>query len=385
VGVLSAVAEVFAGTPDFVCHYHFLRDLGKDLFGEEYDTIRKRLKKHGITTRLRDHAARWKRIVEKNSTLFDTFHSSVEKETLSGITDLERIPAVMAYTLVFWALEGKQEGDGYGFPFDRPHLGFAQRLSAVHARLKQMADVSLREQWRDNTPFHKLYQELDPVVSDAALRRAIKTIQPKIAVFDQLREAMRIAPQSGTQGLNGPESGEDIRTIEQRVKRFRQAFPADPSDHPDPGYRNMLVQIDKYWEKLFADPIVVDSPNGPITIHPARTNNILEQFFRELKRGYRKKTGNHTMDKAFQAMLADTPLVKNLENEQYVKILLSGRQSLEELFADMDASTVRQELQNAQANPDKIPPPIKNVVAIDDLPQMLVGMFLRAAQRRKSN
>jgi hypothetical protein len=39
-------------------------------------------------------------------------------------------------------------------------------------------------------------------------------------------------------------------------------------------------------------------------------------------------------------MLADTPLVKNLENEEYVKIILNGRASLAELFSEIDANVI---------------------------------------------
>jgi hypothetical protein len=35
-GILAAVATVFKRVPDFICHFHFLRDIGKDLFEEEY-------------------------------------------------------------------------------------------------------------------------------------------------------------------------------------------------------------------------------------------------------------------------------------------------------------------------------------------------------------
>jgi hypothetical protein len=31
VGILAAIKEVFPGVPDFICHFHFLRDVGKDL------------------------------------------------------------------------------------------------------------------------------------------------------------------------------------------------------------------------------------------------------------------------------------------------------------------------------------------------------------------
>jgi hypothetical protein len=38
-GILAAVAAVFKDVPDFICHFHFLRDIGKDLFEEQYVTI----------------------------------------------------------------------------------------------------------------------------------------------------------------------------------------------------------------------------------------------------------------------------------------------------------------------------------------------------------
>jgi hypothetical protein len=78
----------------------------------------------------------------------------------------------------------------------------------------------------------------------------------------------------------------------------------------DPLFGKMAKQIDKYGEKLFADPIVVKTPNGTIIIYLQRTNNILEQFFRSIRRGERRKTGNDSMCRTLQTMLADTPLVK---------------------------------------------------------------------------
>ena len=52
-GILSAIADVFPGKPDFICHFHFLRDIGKDLMEDEYKKIRNRLKKYKIRGSLR--------------------------------------------------------------------------------------------------------------------------------------------------------------------------------------------------------------------------------------------------------------------------------------------------------------------------------------------
>jgi len=43
-GILSAIGQVFPGKPDFICHFHFLRDIGKDLMEDDYKKIRDRLK-----------------------------------------------------------------------------------------------------------------------------------------------------------------------------------------------------------------------------------------------------------------------------------------------------------------------------------------------------
>jgi hypothetical protein len=54
----------------------------------------------------------------------------------------------------------------------------------------------------------------------------------------------------------------------------------------------MIAQLDKYWVKLFTDPLVVVNPEGVRYIQPQRTNNILERFFRGEKQRGRKKSGS---------------------------------------------------------------------------------------------
>jgi transposase len=51
-GILSAVQTVFPNNPAFICHFHFLRDIGNDLLDRDYQAIRKRLRKHGISSKL---------------------------------------------------------------------------------------------------------------------------------------------------------------------------------------------------------------------------------------------------------------------------------------------------------------------------------------------
>ncbi len=127
---------------------------------------------------------------------------------------------------------------------------------------------------------------------------------------------------NGHCGLNDKRDASDIRTIEKAVEQFCRWVSADERMSKQEEYKKMIAQIKKYWEKLFSDPLVVETPTGKLTIQPQRTNNILERLFRDLKRRYRKKSGMNGLSKTLKAMLSDTPLVKNLENPDYLKIIL---------------------------------------------------------------
>ena len=376
-GILSAVRKVFPGRPDFICHYHFLRDIGKDLLEQDYDTIRKRLRKHGITNKLRRHARKLKELIDDHPELIDDFRSRVEHQTACD-SSIEVVPAISAYGLILWTLDGRNQGNGYGFPFDRPHVVFAERLRSIYLQLQEIKMVRLRGQWRDNRPLYKLSNALEAVFSDKKLQQTLTQMEPKAQTFDELREAMRIAPKAGSQGLNcdGMDSG--LGTIERDVRHFRQRLADNPKCAATQDYQKMIEQIDKYWEKLFADPIQVDTPDGKVAIRPQRTNNIVERFFRDFKTGYRRKSGHNGMSKTFQAMLADTPLVRNLQNESYMKILLDGKPTLEARFAQVDPQAVRKELSDSQESLEKIPATIKKIISKPEFPQIIADIFRNA-------
>ena len=131
--------------------------------------------------------------------------------------------------------------------------------------------------------------------------------------------------------------------------------------------------------KTFADPVTVQTASGTIQIQPQRTNNIFEQFFRDLKRGDRRKTGNQSCARTLRTTLAETPLVKNLQNPDYMKILLKEKTSLAEVFAEIEIKTLREEFQKAQLSPEKLPPKIKRLIVMPNYPEKIVRMVAKAA------
>ena len=383
-GIISAVAEVFPGVRDFICHFHFLRDIGKDVLEPAYNELRKRLRSHSTSARLHALAreTRQQHLDKSNGTA----PTPLAKAILAGepLEDSSLLPLASTYVLALWVLQGKHSGDGYGFPFDRPLLSFAQRLLDLDRRLPEFMDILPSNSQHDHQTLCKLAREIRGAANDPELRHAVEQLHWRAQVFDSLRKAMRIAPPGGSNGLNDDGTTEAISSIRQGVEKFRRKLDEDGKLSSDLLFRKMANQIDKYGDKLFADPIEMDTPNGTVTIYPQRTNNILEQFFRGLRREHRRKTGNNSMCRTLQTMLADTPLIKNLDNPDYMKILLDGKASLEELFAEL-ATMPLANTTDLQTDTDRILPGFRVLVNLPTLPDQMVRLFTRQSQLAKSN
>jgi len=371
-GILSAVAEVFPNAPDFICHFHFLRDVGKDLMLQDYQTINDRLRVSGVRSELRKKGAYLEKKFGRDSQGVRDFSASLASGSLTS-DHLEQIPAVATCALIHWAFEAPRVSKGYGFPFDRPHFEFYLRLKEIHRVLENIMDIRLRKVLKDNRPFANAWRLIGEVLSDKKLKSAVNDLERKSIVFDELRAAMRIAPPDGENGLNDDADEADMKTIEKGVKTFRKKL--EKREDRQTCCKKMAEQIDKYWDKLFADPITVDTPDGPLVITPQRTNNILERFFRGRKRSYRKKSGTSSLSKTLKSLLADTPLVSNLYDQGYREIILDGCGSLEERFSGIDAKLVREEMKQAKKNQDKISPEVKKIISRPDLPQEVSTLF----------
>jgi hypothetical protein len=357
-GILSAVKAVFPGIPDFICHFHFLRDIGKDLFDKEYAIIRKRLKKHKIRSLLRQRAKALEKAIGDDPQAFYRLAVSIDG---GAPPVMEKRAPLAAYAMIHWTFD-RSELEGYGFPFDCPHLVFYRKLTVLH----DMVNTQIVA----NKAFSRLWRPLARVVEDQQLQRAASQMVKKVKVFNKLRRALSITVPQSNKGLNDNGQQTTLKSIEKKVQKFRQEVLSEKAHRKD-DYQDMLKQMDKYWDKLFADPIVVDTPNGQLTIVPQRTNNILERFFRDFKRSNRKKSGTVSLNRTLRSILTDTPLVKNLDNPEYLEIILDGCNTLEERFEKIDSGMVLERLAAENKNNQRISPEVKKIIRRPDLPERL--------------
>jgi len=131
-GILAGVAAGFPGVADYICHFHFLRDIGKDLLEKEYNDLRNGLKKHRFRVLLRQKLKAVGQKSEGNTVKM----GSLLDEGGSGAPLAEWVPMELCRTLIHWILDYPSQLAGYGFPFDRPHQALHQRLE-IACRLLQ--------------------------------------------------------------------------------------------------------------------------------------------------------------------------------------------------------------------------------------------------------
>jgi len=359
-GILLAVGEVFPGKPDFICHFHFLRDIGKDLFEEPYQRIRTRIQKLNLRTLLRQKAKALEKAMGANGKAVQALKAGLNKGE-GEISYFYQMPDLIVFAMIHWAFDTSGQVKGYGFPFDLPHLIFYQRLRRIYSFIEQIRHTPLHGN-KSYRPLFRLFRLISRVMEDPTLSKSVAQMEERVEVFEKLRKALRIALPEGKKGLNDDGEDTDIKTIKEKVEAFREQLRTDSHFSGKDPYGKMIRQIDAYWEKLFADPIAVDTPNGRVFLQPQRTNNTLERFFRDFKRRNRKKSGTVSLTKTLKTILSDTPLVKNLDNEEYLGIILDGCDTLEQRFAKIDSAMVVEEFKKAKKKSERLHPELKKII-----------------------
>lgn len=89
------------------------------------------------------------------------------------------------------------------FPFDRSHFIFYKRLKAARSIVENFSAKKKKDRY-----IIRLNRVLGRTISDNNPKTIVSRMEEKVQIFDQLRDAMRIAVSDGKKGLN--DDGENI-------------------------------------------------------------------------------------------------------------------------------------------------------------------------------
>ena len=347
---LAAFKEVFPGVPLLICHFHFLRSIGKDFLEYENTRLQGILKQYDVTKRLRALLKKHQESIDASQCLL-SYLQDKEKYQSSFHT----FPVVVqAYCIIQWILSYEQELHGYGMPFDRSDFTFLQRM--------QKAYDCLQEYPQDSRELSELKSFLATLLEDPHFKQQMHAMAHKVEDFDRLRAIMRIAPTFGVKGLNDDGEECDMTVMEAELKAFIES--PDIKDNHERDYRKMVSQINKYWKMLFAKPVEARLPNGDIvSVYPQRTSNLMERMFREFQRSEYKRTGMGTLGRTVRAMIGETPMMKNIESPEYMNLILNGESTLAARFAQLDSKRVQDRVvREGSWNNGKLPPGLKKIL-----------------------
>lgn len=346
---LAAFKEVFPDVLLLICHFHFLRAIGKDFLEHETIKLQHILKQYDVNQRLKGLLKKCKEKIDANSIL----SHYLEYDEKGYRSSFQEFPGVVqAYCKIQWILAYGQELNGYGAPFDRSEFVYLERMRKTYESLK---DHSF-----DVEELSELKFFLASILEDSDLKEYMKAIKKKIEDFDRLRFIMKIAPTYGGKGLNDDGEECDMTLMEEMLKAFIDSDVI--KNNSDKAYKKLRNQFLKYWKMLFAKPLAANLPNGEIVqMYPQRTTNLMERLFREFQRCEYKRTGMGTLGRTARAMVAETPTMKNLDCPEFMNIILNGQLTLAARFAQLDIKNVRKEMAKIEGK-EKLPKGLKKII-----------------------
>ena len=381
-GIKAAVKEVFGNISHHICHFHFLSAVGKYLLQNEDDCLRQALSKAGISGDLKALRRKMKANLAGLS----------DKDMQAYLTQPEQLgktrqaTEILAYYLILWILDHSADGNGYGFPFDQRYLSFYERLVASHTWIKEVTTYYPAKTDND-VILWKLYHLIDHLVNDAALKSTVATYKTKLEVFSDLRRALAIAPEPANNGLTQMStisSTQELKKIRSAVIKFmarlKQKIAATPYPKIRGSFNNVKERVEKYWHQLFADPLVVTIDGKEKYLFVQRTNNIMEKHFRQLNYSYRRIHGNCSVRRNLENIPEQLPLVENLKNPSYMKLVFEDESKMAQRFSKIDVKIIRQMAAEHHSKKQVLcSRKIKNIIRKPDFKNSLMTAFARVA------
>jgi len=332
-GMKLAVSEVFTNKPDKICHYHFSRDIGKDILSEQYDFIRKFLIDNKIRTTVRRLADDL--VTQINLGGYDV-NITLDSIINCKLSELRNNKPVYVYAIVSWILHYYKEGDGLGFPFDLPYVSLYERCCKARKIAERLILLlaELKMVYKPLVDLKKILMYVD--------NQEIKLVHEKMGygrkLFTRLRGILRIDSEIvPLSSVLETESDEVVYEMEQELETFKNELYKNLANNKSQVREKKIIidHLERYKNNLFLTNFRVD-PNDPSKdIIMERTNNIEEQQFRKFKRNQRRIHGNRDVGHDLNFYGSYLPIVWNLNHDEYIKNVYGSTENIPVVFSQV--------------------------------------------------
>ncbi len=299
--IRDAASEIFPGTPQLICHYHFVSNLGKLIFKEEYETFRKKL----ISTKILAH------LVSLKQNIFELVSFK------NQLMEAECKWVALAIEYLLWPREQPS-----GFPFVLPYYEIMNRMLEIKVLLKKIIDWNAEQNLGVNAVL-ELYEYIEkPIQIDE-----IKTHYFQLGIiwnwFEDVRKILEVSRHLKDEGQkNEPKSAVELKNSMQKlIVKIKKETDAKGKQIIEIS-KIIIGECKEHWEELTGE--IKDKKGNDVRV--VRHNGIVENNHRWSRMHVRRRTGRSRTTNDMAKYGALTAVLSNLENETYVKKVLGDIQ-----------------------------------------------------------
>ena len=308
--IKKAVTAVFKNVPHRLCHFHFLKDIGKDMLQDLHQPLKYSVK---------DLEKKLKELRNK---------LAIEQPQISDKPSKKQKRLCDHYSWLISIIDHihdyEKDLGAEGFPFDLKYLAFYDRCRRVYTKIDDLLSNlqnggKIKEINRDiciNLCFirNRIQEFLD------RLSVFINQLTKVNALFLELRDILHPKTEKEKTPLNWGmlDDKTSVENIEQNLTDLRKKAEKKVkakylSKYEYKAWKIIHTHLKKHG-KLLNPEINV---NGKTLLLP-RTNNLSETGFRDAKRKARRTTGKKNLSRHMDELPSQYFYIVNLDDNEYV-------------------------------------------------------------------
>jgi len=323
-----------------VCHYHFGKDVGKDILYRDHEALLSLFRDAKLKKKLQDYV---KAISEQmKGKPLQSMVTEWAKDEGAGIPAGDNGIAVLR-SLAQKILDYGHDESSKKFPFTRPYLELYDRCCCICAKIGAEIN-SGRHTGITEKYITRLHNILLPIACSDVFKLVAFILREKAVVFDRLRSVLRLDSKDGCISKTGEaDPGAAVLALMETdfncfIAELREEYENTENIYSKTAAKIILAHFDEYGGCLWGHRVNLIASDGvQFDRYIFRTNNILECYFRPVKRNIRRREGREDVGYSLEHTKASICYVGNLSSQKYLDIVYDGSlENLQNKFALYD-------------------------------------------------
>ena len=325
---------------EFVCHFHFGKDVGKDILYHDHEALLSLFRKAKLKKKLQDYIKTLSELLKGKPVerMVTEWAQSKEVRVPAGDEGLAVIRSFAQRILDYGHDESMKK-----FPFTRPYLELYDRCCSINTKLnKEM--VAGKHAGNTKKYIIRLQKILLTITESDDFRLVANIIREKATIFDRLRSVLRLDSEDGCISkadeaeIDPAALAHMERDFEDLIKDLKEQQNHQVNNNTKKTIDIILTHIEEHGKYLWGHKkSMVTSEGDTVIRYVHRTNNVLECYFRPAKRNIRRRGGCADVGYALEHTKASIFYIGNLMSQNYLDIVYGGSlDNLQNRFALYD-------------------------------------------------